>query len=497
MKKLVVVVMFIGLILFLWQCTEKGPLDLESLVSALKLPAANPGLDHSQYSSGGSFLAGYQNGNIRSDRVTLNWLQSNDSDFLCYKIFRTNNLRATILEKSTVSFVDSNLAQNYHYDYKIVTMLKSGMFKADTIRIKTPMFQAPSNLNYQILSTTRVKLFWQNNAESANNFYIERKLHSEPTSAYQQIGTASDTFYVDNGVTNLMQYNYRIRAYNNYEETYNSNYLYVYVNYILTTPSLSTVNQMAGMRSVQVVWTENSNAEDGFLIYRRELGQNRELVGLALTNATNYFDNDTTNSLTIGSTYYYSVRALNRTNTDTTSYSNEIGLTIVQPSTISGLPYYEDFEDALGTEWTLLSSTIYGRIERVSGTPPAYSGLYQLLMDVNTDGYYNYNYVFLNIDLSGLTSFDNCALRFYYQTYGEEFDTGVDAVFVSGNGTNFTLAYELNTSNGYWTYVDINLRNFYSSAPYSSSYTILWQQYDNYAYPTDGIGIDDIEIVNY
>jgi len=342
MKKFFLIIIFIVLSLSFWQCSEINPLEIEQIVSALKLPAENPGLSRTDYTSNGNFLPGYQNGNIRSDRVILTWLASTDADYLCYKIFRDNILKATITDKSTISHIDSNLFQNYYYDYKIVTMLKSGMFKSDTIKIKTPLFQAPTNIGYQVRSSASIKLFWKNLAESASNFYVERKLFNEPSTAYQRIGTASDTFFIDNTVTNLERYNYRILAYNSYESTGYSYDLYVHVNYILNTPNLFSLNQVSGMRSVMIQWSENSNAEDGFLIYRRKTLQGRQLIGTVTTNVTEYVDNDTTNSLKLDSTYYYSVRAYNTTNNDTSNYSFELGITILEPSTSAErtLKYY-------------------------------------------------------------------------------------------------------------------------------------------------------------
>ena len=131
-------------------------------------------------------------------------------------------------------------------------MNKSGMFKSDTIRLKTPLFQAPTNLGYQVRSSASIKLFWRNMSESANDYHIERKLSSEPVSAYQEVGTSSDTSFIDNTVTNLQQYNYRVRAYNNYESTGYSYNLNVYVNYILNTPNLYSANQVSGTMGVNM-----------------------------------------------------------------------------------------------------------------------------------------------------------------------------------------------------------------------------------------------------
>ena len=375
MKK---ILFLISLLALIWQCSDKNPLDIAGSSVQLKSPTEKPTISRSDYTSNGNFLPGYQNGKIRSDRIILDWPNSTDGSFLCYKVYRNNVEKSTITDQTLNSYLDSNLVQNTYYNYRIVTMNKSGMFKSDTIKLKTPLFQPPTNLAYQVRSTTSINLFWENMAESASSFYIDRKLNSEPHTAYQQIGTSLDTFYIDNSVTNLEQYSYRIRAYNNYESTGYSYDLYVYVNYILNTPNIYSVNQISGTRSVFIEWFENSNAEDGFLIYRRKLGQNLQFMGTVSTNVTEYFDHDTTNSLMIDSTYYYSVRAYNALNTDTSNYSTELGITISEPSTalerilkyyILGGPEQPDAGDDFGVYyysnqsiWVLIRTIQYDQV---------------------------------------------------------------------------------------------------------------------------------------
>ena len=362
MKRVIVITLFAVLLILFWKCSEKSPLDISAF--SLKAPGTETLLIRSNLKSNGSFTPGYQNGKIRSDRITLDWHKSTDANFLCYKVYRNNVEIWAKTDNTVTSFSDSNLVQNNYYNYRIVDMNKQGLFQSDTIRLKTPRFFPPTNLNYQVLSATSVRIFWQNRAESASNFRIFRKQHYEPDFLYQQVGTSSDTSYVDNSVTNLEQYNYRIIAYNSYESTTASDPLYVYVNYLMNPPTLNLLQQLPQSRSVRVEWTDNSNAEDGFKIYRGLQSTNLSQIGTVPANITEYIDNDTTNSLQIGMTYYYAVTAYNQN--EETSKSNIMSILIsTGPSYIEigngtinwDYPFYTYYHDAR-TQIIYLSSEI-------------------------------------------------------------------------------------------------------------------------------------------
>lgn len=69
-----------------WGCTEDTPLGISP--HELDTPDSNPTIPASDYTNGTNFSTGYYNGKIRSDRTQLEWNESTDENFLCYKIFR-------------------------------------------------------------------------------------------------------------------------------------------------------------------------------------------------------------------------------------------------------------------------------------------------------------------------------------------------------------------------------------------------------------------------
>ena len=72
-----------------WTCEDEAPI-LGTHPHALDGPDSPPTIAESNLMDGDDFTTGYYNGNIRSDRVNLDWETSEDENFLGYKIFRAS-----------------------------------------------------------------------------------------------------------------------------------------------------------------------------------------------------------------------------------------------------------------------------------------------------------------------------------------------------------------------------------------------------------------------
>ena len=308
---------------------ELLPLESYSLPNPTSASLINRGL----LISGTSYNVGYLNGNIQSKKVTLTWSANNDENFMCYKIFKGSNEIKNISNRETTSFTDSLLDQNSVYKYSISVISNYGTHKLDTITIKTPQFITPT-LSYQVLLSNRLRLIWNKTAESATKYKLEKSTIPFPYD-FETIALPTDTFYVDNAVTNFSTYYYRITAYNQFESTPASAPIQIFVNYVMNAPSLQSLYQLIPGRRVQLNWIDFSTGEDGFRIYRRKgtVGNYSE-IGEVSTNITSFIDADTT-ALLIGSTFYYYVEGYNQ---DTTAKSQ------VGSITISGFILNEGFE---------------------------------------------------------------------------------------------------------------------------------------------------------
>jgi hypothetical protein len=158
--------------------------------------------------------------------------------------------------------------------------------------------------------------------------------------------------------------------------------------------------------------------------------------------------------------------------------------------------YSEDFEDAIGWEWSTYSSSGYGRNMRSSYS--AASGSYGWRMDVTSSGNYNLNELILHVTVSGGSYLD---LSYYTREYSDEQNSlaasfsghyNGDGIAVSTDGTNWVRLWQYPSSVNSWTgYGPIDISGYISI---NGDVYIKFQQYDNYVITTDGIMWDDIQL---
>ena len=278
------------------------------------------------------FYPGYHNGSIRSDQITFSWDDSTDEHFLCYKLYRDNNLLRTFTDREEVSFTDENLVQNTYYLYMITTLLNTGMNTFDTLTIKTASLMAPEMM-YTIPESERVRLLWRDRSDIPGRFIIDKEgvfLAEIAELPYPDAGYYYD--YYDTDVENLSAYNYTIYKAGEYDTTAVA-LMDAFVNYVMVPPILTQASQVLGNQEVQLTWTEMCSAEDQFKIYRRLQSEPDiafTVVGTVnIPNQTTYVD---TYNLEYNQTYVYGVTAVNNygTTPDETALSNLMSVTLYE-----------------------------------------------------------------------------------------------------------------------------------------------------------------------
>jgi hypothetical protein len=314
MRKIFLTVFLIFLIFYVWQCAEKSPLDIYSSDQLLSVAKTDPSINKSNLiDQDGSSIPGYLNGNIRSDRVTLNWTRSTDSKFIYYKLIRNDNALDQIPAAATTSYIDSNFVQhNTRYTYMVANVVRNGTARVDTVEIKTPRFETPTFVGYQIMPTTYdVRLIWENAVESATSYEIFKC--PRPDSTFTKIGETDmgDTTLTDNQSTDLYDtFYYRVYGSNQYESPDTSGIYSVTIMYYMSTPSSLYAQYQSWNNYVRLSWNDNSSGETGFKIFRGESAGDLQQIATVPTNTTTYYDTDLS-SFIPDSTYYYSVRAYN------------------------------------------------------------------------------------------------------------------------------------------------------------------------------------------
>ena len=379
-----------------WTCTNDTPLGISQ--HELDAPDSNPTIPASDYTNGTDFSTGYYNGTIRSDRIQLEWTASTDDNFLCYKIFRaagyeyegadlSYSLIETLNDKTTTIFMDTTLTQNQYYTYRIANIIDTGVPTMDDITIKTPQWEPPSNIEYQILSPNRVQITWEDNSESEENFKLYNGFSVKTVNKNLTTYQATD-------LNINVNYQYQIKATNIWGETTSGYGDYFTIEF--DPPSYLSANQQVDTKLVNLTWFDNSSLEDGFKI-ERDTGSGFELLATVYANSTSYTDTDTTD-FEYDNTYAYRIRAYNDySGIVYTDYSSIASVNLSEVSWIfvdfedGMLPdgwsafYYEDNYDNYGPYdggWVVSSSAEYEGNYGIA-TPEAYYDNFYLTATVS------------------------------------------------------------------------------------------------------------------
>ncbi|MFW6140821.1 MAG: fibronectin type III domain-containing protein [Acidobacteriota bacterium] len=156
---------------------------------------------------------------------------------------------------------------------------------------------APSDLAATAIACDQIDLSWTDNSDNEDGFKIERD-----GTVIDTIG-AEATFYSDTGLFENTTYTYRVGAYNSAGTSWSgeASAKTPECSTELSAPSNLTAKQPGRAPKVILEWNDNSDNEDGFKVYRDDLG----LIATLGSNTTSYEDN----SISSGETYNYHVCA--------------------------------------------------------------------------------------------------------------------------------------------------------------------------------------------
>ena len=189
-------------------------------------------------------------------------------------------------------------------------------------------------------------------------------------------------------------------------------------------------------------------------------------------------------------------------NTVTSVYTQIAAELVV--GTVANMPFFDGFESgAFDTYWEL-GGTEEHRIALDASQTPV--GMYQVILDDHTNsGSISLNELMLTIDLAGWT---NVMLQFMAKEFSDEahpppaspftgsalFD-GI-AIRTSHLTTDWHVVQALTALSGEFQLMEVNLDTAVAEAgiEYSSTFQILFSQYDNSSAPYDGIGLDNIQL---
>jgi hypothetical protein len=164
----------------------------------------------------------------------------------------------------------------------------------------------PSNLTANAVGCSQIDLTWQDNSDNENGFKIERSTDGMIFSQIDTVG-ANVTAYSDTTAAELTTYWYRVKAYNSVGDSAPSNVASDTTPQCQLPQAPSNLKAKLKGKKVDLTWTDNSNNEDGFKIYRGLSPSTLSLIATVGPNVTIYTDT----ALARKTTYYYKVCAYN------------------------------------------------------------------------------------------------------------------------------------------------------------------------------------------
>jgi hypothetical protein len=214
---------------------------------------------------------------------------------------------ATLGADST-SYSAIGLTAGTSYTFRVAAFNVTSVSDYSNLVTTATLAVAPTNLTATAVSASRIDLSWFD-VSGETGYKIER---STDGINWTQIATtaANVTSYSNTGLNSSTTYSYRVKANNAGGDSVASN---VASATTLTAPTLpaaptSLTAVAASATRVTLTWTDNSNNENGFQVWRTS-NNGRSWVNIANVgaNATSYSDN----GVNARKTYSYRVRAFN------------------------------------------------------------------------------------------------------------------------------------------------------------------------------------------
>ncbi len=248
---------------------------------------------------------------INQTSVTINW-NDNSTNEEGFHIYKNGELNATVAANSTSKQI-TGLNPNTTYTFIIGAYNNGGENNSSSVSVttlKTPP-AAPSNPAWTPLSPTSIKITWTDNSNNEENFIIYKdgvEIKSLPLNSTETNIT---------GLNRDATYDFNISAKNNGGEN-NVSLNNVRIADKLPQAPTNLEANTTSYSSIKLGWTDNSDNEDGFYIYRKKGSGSFLKITTLPSNTTTYEDT----GLQANTTYTYIVSAFNVVGENNSSQDN-------------------------------------------------------------------------------------------------------------------------------------------------------------------------------
>ena len=252
---------------------------------------------------------------VSSTKISLSWVDnsSNESGFKLQRSLDAgfNNPVTIALAADTMGYDDTGLLPNTIYYYRIYTFNNIGNSAySNTASAATPENTpvAPSDLTAVAIASNHIDLNWRDNSQAEDGFKLEKSTYANFSDKIIIRLNANTTSYVDMQCNSNTKYHYRIYAYNNKGDSAYSNVVFATTPEDLPLAPTGLTATAVSMNQVDLQWSDNSNNETSFNIYRRTgTSGSFTLLYSTAVNVARYTDN----TVVASTLYYYRVKAAN------------------------------------------------------------------------------------------------------------------------------------------------------------------------------------------
>ena len=171
-----------------------------------------------------------------------------------------------IVDPNITTWTDSTIGRNYEVVYYRVYVYYEDYSSTKIESNSNIVFPAPSNLTYQKLTISSIKLNWIDNSNGEDGFKIDKKVgENEWQLNYEITGENFEEWTDDNAEINET-IQYRIYAYcgNNLSTSIETGE----IDNTFPAPSNLQLEQLS-LNEIRLSWQDNSNGEEGFKIARK------------------------------------------------------------------------------------------------------------------------------------------------------------------------------------------------------------------------------------
>ncbi|MBN1671106.1 MAG: fibronectin type III domain-containing protein, partial [Kiritimatiellae bacterium] len=280
---------------------DSGYSNVASATTSQNVPAAPSGATASATSS---------------TAITITWTD-NSSNETGFKLDRRQSgtdawVRITQTGANVTRYTDSGLSAGTQYYYMVKATSSAGDSDYSNVAAATTaegLPAQPSGVAATALSTTQIKLTWQDNSSNETQFKIRRSLDGVDFDTLEPVYAAANaTTLTDSGLTPGTTYSYKMRS-------ENAAGVSAYTTPVSATtqlgvpaaPSDLTATAASASR-VDLTWKDSSSNETGFKLDRRQSGTDSWVrIAEPAAGTTAYSDT----GLAAGTHYYYMVKAYN------------------------------------------------------------------------------------------------------------------------------------------------------------------------------------------